>query len=113
MSLTLNLSIGSIRIQCDRTLAADLKAALDRLMQSLKAVAAQPATGSKPTPEKSFEYQHRDRIFLEIFCNPNLYPSPYAAKVLLTLQDEQLRVVVETELTQMLDDVTQFLESAQ
>lgn len=113
MALTLNLSIGSLRLQCDRALAEELKIALDQLMQSLKAVAAQPATGGKPRPEKPFEYQHRDRIFLEIFCNPNLYPSPYAAKVLLTIQDEQLRCVVETELTQMIDDIAQFLESLQ
>ncbi len=112
MQLTFNLPTGSVRVTCDRTIAQALKTALDGLMQSLKIVAAPPATSGKPTPQPSFEYQNSDRVFIEVFCNPNQYPSPFAAKVLLTIKDADIRLSAETELTQMLEDVTQFLESA-
>ncbi len=113
MQLTLNLPTGSVRLTCDRTIAQDLKTALDRLFQVLKIVAAPPATSGKPTPQPSFEYQNSDRVFIEVFCNPNQYSSPHAAKVLLTVKDADIRLTVETELAQMLEDVSQFLESAQ
>jgi hypothetical protein len=113
MSLTLNLPTGSVRFPCELATAQALKTALDRLMQSLKIVATPPTIAGKPSPQPNFEYQNFDRVFLEVFCNPNQYPSPYAAKVLLTVKDTDIRLVVETELTQMLEDVTQFLESAQ
>ncbi len=113
MPLTLNLPTGSVRLPCELATAQALKTALDRLMQSLKIVATPPTPAGKPTPQPNFEYQNFDRVFLEVFCNPNQYPSPYAAKVLLTVKDGEIRLVVETELTQMIEDVTQFLESAQ
>jgi hypothetical protein len=47
---------------------------------------------------------------LEIFCNPNIWPTPFAAKVLVTLRDERMRVSTELELTRVIEDLNQYLD---
>ena len=56
------------------------------------------------------EYQYTGDVFVEIFCNPNIYPSTFAAKILLTLRDERIRLTSEAELTQLIEDLNTFLE---
>lgn len=56
------------------------------------------------------EYQYTGDIFLEVFCNPNIWPSPFAAKVLITVRDERIKLTTEAELTRIIDDVNQYLD---
>jgi hypothetical protein len=56
------------------------------------------------------EYQYTGDVFLEVFCNPNIWPSPFAAKVLITVRDERIKLTTEAELTRMMDDVNQYLD---
>jgi hypothetical protein len=56
------------------------------------------------------EYQYTGEVFLEIFCNPNIWATPFAAKVLITLRDERIRLTTEAELTRVIEDVSQYLE---
>ena len=79
-------------------------------MVSLKAIAVKSSSGGVRTPEKSMEYQHTGEIFLEVFCNPNIWPSPFAAKVLITVRDDRIRLTTEAELTQIIEDINQYLE---
>ena len=58
------------------------------------------------------EYRYTGDVFLEVFCNPNIYPSPFAAKVLLTIRDERIRLTTEAELTRLIEDIGQYLEQA-
>lgn len=109
--LTLNLIQGSLSIRFTPEAAQGLKAALDGLMLQLKAVAAStPGTKGKPTPQKSMEYQYTGDVFLEVFCNPNIWPSPFAAKLLITVRDDRIKVNSEAELTRIVEDVNQYLE---
>jgi hypothetical protein len=110
--LTLNLVEGSVSFEFTPEAARNLQSAIAQLMQQLKAAAAKAASGStgKPTPEKPMEYRYTGNVFLEIFCNPNIWPSPFAAKVLITLRDERIRLTTEAELTQINDDIGQYLE---
>ncbi|MCG5061658.1 MAG: hypothetical protein KA714_27765 [Limnoraphis sp. WC205] len=110
--LTLNLIQGSVSIRFTPEAAQGLKTALDGLMEQLKAVAAKstPGTTGKPTPQKSMEYQHTEDVFLEVFCNPNIWPSPFAAKLLITIRDDRIKVNSEAELTRIVEDVNQYLE---
>lgn len=111
--LTLNLIEGSVSFSFTPEAATALKAAISQLMTSLKATTAtKPTSGSPMSPQKSMEYQHTGQVFLEIFCNPNIWPSPFAAKVLVTLRDEQIRLTTEAELTRLIEDVTQYLDPA-
>lgn len=105
----LNLSGGSVSFPFSVEAAYALKAAIATLMQRLKAV-AQASSGSKPQPQPSLEHQHTGDIFLEIFCNPNIWPSPFAAKVLVTLRDDRIRLSTEAELTRLIEDLNQYLE---
>ena len=107
---TINLLQGSVRINFTPEAAQNLQQEISKLMQSLKAVAvAAGERGNKPKPQSSMEYQYTGDVFLEVFCNPNIYPTPFAAKVLLTIRDDKIRLTSEAELTQLLEDIDRYL----
>ncbi len=109
--LRLNLSEGSVSFSFSLEAAQALKAELAALMQRLKAVAQ--SGGGKPgpqSPQLPLEYRHVGDVVLEVFCNPNIWPTPFAAKVLLTLRDPQIRLSVEAGLTQINEDLAQFID---
>ena len=107
---TLNLVQGAVSFNFSHEAAKQLYAEISTLMQSLKAIAnVSPGAGNRPTPQKSMEYRHTGDIFLEIFCNPNIYPSPFAAKILVTLRDDRIRLTSEAELTQLVEDLNTYL----
>jgi hypothetical protein len=108
--LTINLVQGSVSFNFPPEAAQQLQQEISMLMQSLKAVATHAASGGgKPQPQKTMEYTYTGDIFLEVFCNPNIYPSPFAAKVLLTIRDDRLRLTSEAELTQLIEDLNLYL----
>ncbi len=109
--LTLNLVEGSVRFAFSAADAENLKTALGELITLLKSAAAAKAEGGKPTPLKSMEYQYAGDVFLEIFCNPNIWASPFAAKLLITVRDDRIRLTTEAELTRILEDVNLYLEA--
>jgi hypothetical protein len=109
--LLLNLVEGSVSFSFTPEAARNLQSALNELMQKLKARVAQPA-GGKPSPQKPVEYQYTGDVFLEIFCNPNIWATPFAAKVLITIRDDRLRLTTEAELTRVVEDVNNYLENS-
>ncbi|MGK7951192.1 MAG: hypothetical protein AB4368_21000 [Xenococcaceae cyanobacterium] len=109
--LTLNLIQGSVTFNFNAEAARKLQQEISVLMGSLKAIATHAASGKgRPNPQKPLEYRYTGDVFLEVFCNPNIYPSPFAAKVLLTVRDERLRLTSEAELTRLIEDLNQYLE---
>lgn len=108
-NLTLHLIEGSVTFALSVETAQELKASLDRLLADLKAV-AQVTSGVRPTPKPPVEFRHVGEVFLELFCNPNIWPTPFAAKLLLTLRDDRIRLTTEVELSRIIDDVQTFLE---
>lgn len=110
--LTLNLVQGSVKFSFSLEAAENLKATLAALIKTLKDTASAKSSGSKPIPQKSVEYQHTGDVFLEVFCNPNIWPSPFAAKLLITVRDERIRITTEAELTRIIEDVNLYLEQA-
>ncbi|WP_035986079.1 hypothetical protein [Leptolyngbya sp. KIOST-1] len=109
--LTLNLPQGSLQFTFSAEAALALKAALGELMTTLKAAAAQGGEPTRRVPQPPMEYRHTGEVFLEVFCNPNIWPSPFAAKALVTLRDDRIRVTTEAELSQIYDDVMAYLET--
>jgi hypothetical protein len=105
--LRLNLAEGTVSFSFSPEAARDLQGAIAQLMASLKATATQ---GSRSAPQQPMEYQHTGEVFLEIFCNPNIWASPFAARVLVTLRDDRIRLNTEAELTRLIEDVNQYLE---
>lgn len=110
--LRLNLAEGSVAFECTESNARALQAALHELMGRLKTLAANPvgAGGTKRTPVPSLDYKQPGDLRVEVFCNPNIWPTPYAAKVLLTIKSESLRLSTETDLSRMLEDLGQYLD---
>ncbi|MDJ0534504.1 MAG: hypothetical protein QNJ70_18830 [Xenococcaceae cyanobacterium MO_207.B15] len=111
--LTLNLIQGSVQISFSPEAAKNLQQEISTLVESLKSAASKVGErGLKPKPQPAMEYRHTGDVFLEVFCNPNIYPSPFAAKVLLTIRDERIRLTSEGELTQLIEDINQYLEQS-
>ena len=111
VQLTLNLLQGSVSCNFSPEAAKELQQEISILMESLKAVANHTASGGgKPKPQKPMEYRYTGEVFLEIFCNPNIYPSPFAAKILLTVRDDRIRITSEAELTQLIEDLNLYME---
>ncbi|PSF39375.1 hypothetical protein C7H19_00895 [Aphanothece hegewaldii CCALA 016] len=107
--ITLNLIQGSVSFSFTVEAAQNLKQEINQLMLSLKAIASNASSGGKPKPQKMMEYRYTGDVFLEVFCNPNIYPSPFAAKVLLTVRDDRIRLTTEAELMRLTEDLEQFL----
>ena len=109
--LTLNLLEGSVSFNFSSTAAQELKAEINLLIESLKTVTNHQGLGkAKSVPQNVMDYQHIGEVFLEIFCNPNIWPTPFAAKVLITIHDKNIRLTTEAELTRILEDINQYLE---
>ncbi|MEL7407789.1 MAG: hypothetical protein AAFN00_12625 [Cyanobacteria bacterium J06558_2] len=110
--LTLNLLQGAVSFNFSHDAARKLQAEIAILMQSMKASAsATPGARNRPVKQTPMEYRYTGDVFLEIFCNPNIYPSPFAAKVLITLRDERIRLTTEAELTRLIEDLNEFMAS--
>jgi hypothetical protein len=107
--LVFNLASGSVSCGFTPTAARELQAKLNEIVQLLKAKTAE-ISGGKPKPVKPVEYQYTGDVFLEVFCNPNIYANPFVAKVLITLRDDRIRVSSEAELTRTIEDVERFVE---
>jgi hypothetical protein len=111
--LTLNLTEGSVKFNFTPAAARELQGAIATLNERLKLNAAKVVPGaapSKATPQPPVEYQHTGDVFLEIFCNPNIWSSPFAAKVLITVRDERIRLTTEADLSRIIEDLNQYLE---
>lgn len=108
--LTLNLVQGSVSLEFSENAARQLKQQINVLMQTFKVAASAPAAQGRPAPQPSLEYQFTGKAFLECFCNPNIWPSPFAAKVLLTIRAEHIRLTTEAELPQLIEDLNLYLE---
>lgn len=113
-TLILNLADGSVSFPCSPETAQVLHGELEKLWSSLKTIAAHtnPPEGSppsKPSPQPTLEFRHVGEVFLEVFCNPNIWPTPFAAKLLITIRDDRIRVTTESVLNQMLEDLNLFL----
>jgi hypothetical protein len=110
--LTLNLVQGSVKVNFTSEAAQNLQQETKALMESLKTLAATAGErGQRPQSQANMEYRYTGDVFLEVFCNPNIYPSPFAAKVLLTIRDDKIRLTTEAELTQLLEDIDRYLEN--
>ncbi|MEO1148156.1 MAG: hypothetical protein AAFY26_21460 [Cyanobacteria bacterium J06638_22] len=110
-SFRLNLVEGSVAFSFSPDAARELQAAVQGLMERMRAIAAtQGSAAGRPTPQESLDYHHTGDVFLEVFCNPNIWPSPFAAKVLVTVRDDRIRLSTEAELPRLLEDLTLYLE---
>ena len=113
--LKLNLVEGSVSFRFTPEGARELRSQIAELMERLKAATQNATAGRalKVSPQKPMEYQYTGEVFLEVFCNPNIWPSPFAAKVLIVLRDDRIRLTTEAELTRTIEDLERFLEQVE
>ena len=109
--LVFNLASGSVSCGFTAMAAKELQAKLNEIVRVLKAkTAATSGGGGKPKPHQPIEYQYTGDVFLEIFCNPNIWANVFVAKVSIVLRDDRIRLSSEAELTRAIEDVDRFLE---
>ena len=113
--LVFNLTGGSVSCSVTPTAARELQTKLNEIVHILKEKTAEIAggAGGKPKPRRPIEYQYTGDVFLEIFCNPNIWANPFVAKVLITLRDDRIRLSSEVELTRIIEDVNLFIEQCE
>lgn len=99
---------GTISFNYSLSAAHQLKEKIGLLIESLKQI-SQGKIPSKPF--SPMEYQYTGQVFLEVFCNPNIYPSPFAAKVLITVRDEKIRITTETELNYLIESLENYINN--
>ncbi|WP_287127856.1 hypothetical protein [Candidatus Cyanaurora vandensis] len=102
--IQLHIADVSLRVRFSVVEAVRLDTDLRELMERIK-----QAQANRKQPQAAVEYRQREPIFVEVYGNPNLWPSPFAAKVLVTLKSTEIQVSGEAELTRLLEDVQEFL----
>jgi hypothetical protein len=108
--LVFNLASGSVSCGFTPTAAKELQAKLQEIVSALKdKTAATPGTVVKAKPSPAIEYQYTGDVFLEIYCNPNIWASVFVAKISITLRDDRIRLSSEAELTRIIEDVDRFV----
>jgi ubiquinone/menaquinone biosynthesis C-methylase UbiE len=107
--LVFNLASGSVSCGFTLTAAQELQLKLNEIVRVLKAKTISGESG-KPKPQPPIEYQYTGDVFLEIFCNPNIWANVFVAKVSITLRDDRIRLSSEAELTRIIEDVERFIE---
>lgn len=104
-AFTFNFPGGAISVPLPLSAVTRLESELQVLIDRFRTASAQ--TGKK-IPQPNMEYCYREGIYLELFCNPNLWPSPFAARVLMTFKADEFRVSAELELSQLREDIQQY-----
>jgi hypothetical protein len=105
----LHLHDGSIAFDCEPEAARSLQAALTDLLERFKSTATAAGNGTN-SPHPPLEFRHSGAVFLEVFCNPNIWPNPFSAKLLVTIKDANIHLTTEADLAQLRDDLGNYLE---
>lgn len=101
----LNFATGSASFSLSPEAAQQWQKALQILLERLK-------IRSRQQPQEPVEFHYPTEDFsLEMFCNPNIWAGPHAAKVLVTLKTKVLRLSTEVEFSRLQEDLSQYLES--
>jgi hypothetical protein len=103
----LNFATGSVSFPLSAAGARSLQVELEQLIDDLK-TAGGGSQRQAPLPATDWLLRE-ETLRLEAFCNPNIWPSPHAAKVLVTLKTDLLRVSTEVELPRLLEDLGEYL----
>ncbi|APB34161.1 hypothetical protein GlitD10_1835 [Gloeomargarita lithophora Alchichica-D10] len=98
--LILNLPEGSLGVAFSPAAAVDLAQQLHTLKHSWQ--------NSPPPPRPELNFVYSDNVYFELFCNPNVWPSPFAAQVLVTVRHPQVQVSTQIGLPQLLEDVASY-----
>jgi len=104
----LNFATGSASFSLSPEAAQQWHKALQILLERLKVRSG----SSRQQPQEPVEFRYSTEDFsLEMFCNPNIWAGPHAAKVLVTLKTKVLRLSTEVEFSRLQEDLSQYLES--
>jgi len=108
-NLQIELSSGSLLIQLPPEIVREMQATLATIVDRLKATTQTAHDRGQHPRQETVEYRYVGSVALEIFCNPNIWSSPHAAQVLVSVRNEGIRVTSEVSLPQLLDCIEQYL----
>lgn len=110
LPFVLHLDTGSVTFPLSPAAAHDFQTSMEVLKERLRA-ATQPSNGQPKQAQPAVEFRQRGEVFVEVFCNPNIWPSAHAARLLITLKANGVKLSTETDFTRLLEDLAQFLEA--
>ena len=88
--------------------AKGLSKAIDDVLNTFR----EKEKAERPKRWESMEFRHdEDGVFVEAFCNPNAYANPFQAKVLITLNDDKLKISTEGQLSTIKAEVDQYVKA--
>lgn len=90
--------------------AKGLSDAIDKLLITFK----EREKATRPQRWQTMEYRQNgdDGVSFEFFCNPNAYANAFQAKVLITVNDDKIKVTTEGQLSALKSDVEQYVDKS-
>ncbi len=91
--------------------ATQLGKEINALLSSFKEIATSAKTGKKVIAD-SLEYTYQDdSLGVSVECNPNIFPNAFNAKVYVVVDDGNVRVASQAQLTKLIENVKSFKAS--
>ncbi|CAM6106521.1 unnamed protein product [Calypogeia fissa] len=87
--------------------AKGLKEAINGLFQTFKE--RESAARAQRWKNMEFRETGEDGVFFEVFCNPNAYSNAFQAKVLITINDEKIKIASEGQLSALKADIDEYI----
>eukprot|EP00898_Chlorokybus_atmophyticus_P003831 jgi/Chlat1/4449/Chrsp29S04400 len=110
--ITFHIGETSVTVPYTKQGAAQLNESISNVLSMFKEKEGKPQRRRLENMEYSFKGDlSNGHVFLDIVCNPNAYANAFAAKVLITVRDDRIKITSEGALSALQADVQQFLDS--
>ncbi|KAL3679441.1 hypothetical protein R1sor_022397 [Riccia sorocarpa] len=106
--ITLQIGETALTLPFSGQAAKGLSDAIDKLLITFKE--REKATRPQRWQTMEFRQAGDDGVKFEFFCNPNAYANAFQAKVLITVDDDKIKVTTEGQLSALKSDIDQYVE---
>ncbi|BBN17637.1 hypothetical protein MPTK1_7g15950 [Marchantia polymorpha subsp. ruderalis] len=108
--ITFQVGETSLTLPFSAKAAKGLSDAIDKLLITFK----EREKATRPQRWQTMEYRQNgdDGVSFEFFCNPNAYANAFQAKVLITVNDDKIKVTTEGQLSALKSDVEQYVDKS-
>ncbi|KAI5074709.1 hypothetical protein GOP47_0010670 [Adiantum capillus-veneris] len=107
-NITFHFDNTAITVPLSQDAAVGLSKAIENVLNTFR----EKEKAARPRRWETMEFRHTDEgVYVELFCNPNAYANFFQAKVLITVNDEKLKIVTEAQLSAIKAEVEQYVKA--